>query len=350
MKNRSYSKMVSIFSLVIAIATSLWFALPATLCYAQGGYAIEEDEVEVEPHPGLTSFTGKINVAGALVNDVTAKSPDNLCQLTLNKGTKALDKTGNPLSGIVMVEEKEPPAPPADASTVSLTYDMGPDGATFDPAITLTFTYDPDKIPHGINEEDLVIAIWDKNAGKWIELEDCIVDPVNNTISAPVSHFTAFTIIARATPEPPAPPTPATFLISNLTVQPTEVQPKTEVTITASVTNTGDIEGSYNVVLKMNDVKEAEESVTVAAGSSKVVTFSVTREKADSYSVTVDGLSASFTVVAPPVEKPLVEEPPVEELPEEKPANDGWLIGGIIAAVIVIGVISFLIVRRRIKS
>ncbi len=38
MKNKRYSKVVSIFSIAIAIATFLWFVPPATLCYAEGGY------------------------------------------------------------------------------------------------------------------------------------------------------------------------------------------------------------------------------------------------------------------------------------------------------------------------
>jgi len=33
-------------------------------------------------------------------------------------------------------------------------YDLGPDGATFDPPITLMIMYDPDEIPEGYNEED----------------------------------------------------------------------------------------------------------------------------------------------------------------------------------------------------
>jgi len=90
----------------------------------------------------------------------------------------------------------------------------------------------------------------------------------------------------------------------------------------------------------INGVKEAEKSVTVAAGGSQSVSFSVTREDAGTYSVVVDGLSGSFTVVeavAPP-------GPPTEEVP--KPIN--WpLIGGIIAAVIVVGLVIFFVLRRR---
>lgn len=109
---------------------------------------------------------------------------------------------------------------------------------------------------------------------------------------------------AEAPPAPPPAeepaPAPAAFSVSNLTVQPAEVEPKEAVSITVSVTNTGGAEGSYTVVLKINDLKEVERSITIAVGSSEIVTFSVTREEPGSYNIAVDSLGASFTVVAPP--------------------------------------------------
>lgn len=109
MKNKSYFKTVVIFALVLVIATSLGFTLPATLCYAQGGYAIDDDEAGM-PHPGFASLSDMTDPSGVLTNTVTIKSPDGLCQLTLDKNTKALNKAGNRLLGIIMVKTKEPPA------------------------------------------------------------------------------------------------------------------------------------------------------------------------------------------------------------------------------------------------
>ncbi len=43
-----------------------------------------------------------------------------------------------------------PPTPPEDFSVIGLVYDFGPNGATFDPPITLTITYDPALIPEGL--------------------------------------------------------------------------------------------------------------------------------------------------------------------------------------------------------
>ncbi len=87
--------------------------------------------------------------------------------------------------------------------------------------------------------------------------------------------------------------------MANLSIEPAEVQLNEIVTITASVANTHDTWGIYSLVLKINGVKEAEKQATVDAGSIQDVNFTVTKEDAGSYSVTVDGLSGSFIVVKP---------------------------------------------------
>ena len=125
---------------------------------------------------------------------------------------------------------------------------------------------------------------------------------------------------------------PAAFSVSFLSVSPQlEVEPGETVAITVFVANTGGESGSYTVVLKIDGVKEAEETVTVAAGDSQDVSFSVTKEEAGSYTVAVNGLSGSFTVVALP------------------PGVNWPLIGGIIAAAVIVAglLIYFLVVRRR---
>jgi len=95
------------------------------------------------------------------------------------------------------------------------------------------------------------------------------------------------------------PPTRGPFSVKNLSIQPAEVQPNEVVTIAVSVTNTHDNWGIYSLVLKINGVKEAEKQANVDAGGSQDVSFSVTREDPGSYAVFINGLSGSFTVVAP---------------------------------------------------
>jgi len=244
---------------------------------------------------GTTDVRGMITTTGVFSESVTAASEDELCTLDIPEGTVGLTEELEPIDEITVVEMDEPPPPPEDAHVVGLAYDLGPSGATFEPAITLTFSYDPADIPEGVAESDLVLAYYDEATGKWVEL-DGVVDTENNTITASVPHFTTFAVIGRV-PVVVAPPAPAAFTTSSLGVSPSEVAPGEEVNISVLVANIGGESGSYSVVLKVNDVKEQEKLVTITAGGSRSVSFTVTKEEADSYAVTVAGLSGSFTVV-----------------------------------------------------
>ena len=66
----------------------------------------------------------------------------------------------------------------------------------------------------------------------------------------------------------------------------------------------------------------------------------------------VDGLSGSFTVIAPPPPPSPPPTPPAPEItaPVVPPAPEGinWpMVGGIVGAAIIVGLIIFLLVRRR---
>ena len=350
MKNKSYSKMVAIFALVLAITTSLWTALPATLCSAQGGYVVTGGGGGgVPPHKDLIPFADKTDYQGKLTEDFTAETPDGQGQLTINKGTKALTKTGSRLTALIITEMKEPPAPPPNANAIGLAYDFAPDGATFDPPATLTFTYDPDEIPEGVSPENLVIAIWDEAAEEWVNLVST-VDTATNTISASVSHFTVFTVIASTQP--------ADFETSYLTVLPREVDPDEKVTISVKVANTGDLSGSYEVTLRLNKLAVATKEITLAGGTSGTVTFTTSKDTAGTYNVNVNGQSSTFTVTAPPAPPappapapapapaPPVTPPPPPVAPPPTVFN-WWLIGGFIAAVIIITIATLVIIRSR---
>ena len=95
----------------------------------------------------------------------------------------------------------EPPPLPEHSNVIGLVYDFGPDRATFDPPITLCFTYNDSLIPARVAEDELVIAMWVESAegaDKWAALEVYTIDTDANTICASVNHFTAFTILTYA--------------------------------------------------------------------------------------------------------------------------------------------------------
>jgi hypothetical protein len=270
--------------------------------------------------PGITDITGFITPEGVLIEAVTAESFDGLAQLIINEGTIGL-VNGEPIAEISMTEMEDPPPPPAHSSVIGLAYDFGPDGATFDLPITLTITYNPALIPEGVAEQNLVIARW--RDGEWINL-DSVVDPVTNTITATVSHFTTFAVLAYIHP--------AVITTTDLLITPEEVDIGETVNISVLVTNTGNLTGNYTVTLKIDNVVVDTANVTLAGRASQRVTFAVTRDVAGTYTVNVNGLSGTFGVKA---------------LPEVEPPINWALIGGIIAAIVVAGLLIFFFFRRR---
>jgi len=185
-----------------------------------------------------------------------------------------------------------------------------------------------------------VATLWIDNtveAGQDIYLEAGETEPTSFTVTRDAEGsydvridrlFGSFSVTA----EVEVVELPANFVASNLSVTPTEVDIGQQVTISVVITNIGDLTGSYEVALKIDDVVVATEDVTLAGGASQTVVFSTAREVAGTYTVTIDSLSETFEVKALP--------PPV------KPIN-WWLIGGIIAGVIIIGLVIWQVITRR---
>ena len=267
----------------------LWFTVTSFLPPYQSMGSVTYGQVATEPTPaGTTIIAGKINWQGIITETITAPSADSKCTVTLYEGTKALDKHGLPLQEISIVDTKESPALPENRQVIGLTYDIRPDGVTFEPPAVLALTYDASQIPEGVSQENLVIATWDEANGEWLELELFIVDPVTNTITAPVYHLTAFAVMAHTAP-------PA-FTISELTIAPTEVKAGDSVTITALVTNTGDLPGSYELTLMINNEVVETRVITLPGGASELVAFNITEDTADFYLLNLNGLSGFFLV------------------------------------------------------
>lgn len=329
---------------------------------------------------GVTSVSQSITTSGRFVTDVTAESADGKVEVSIPKDTIGKNRVGQPLYNVYIKDKAAPSPPPAYSDIIGLVYDMGPDGATFNPPISLIFTYNKSKIPAGATEENLVIATWYN--GKWVDLEGSTVDPDSNTVTAPVSHFSIFTIMAHTTP--------AAFEISAFDMSPAAINPGESVTISATITNTGDLAGSHEVTLMINQGVTAIEEVSLAGHASQQLTFTVKPQNAGSYAVDVNGISGTFFVKetssqsseVPPAPSETPEEPsekqatptevPAETtvtesaitetptvpptaqpMPSAPPARPGllgislWLIIGIAAGIIVIGIGTWQLVARR---
>ena len=247
-----------------------------------GGIAIESG----------SELSDYIDSSGVFTEDLIFESDDGMCQVTIDEGITGLTEDEEPLNELTIEEMEDPPDPPQDSAVIGLTYELGPEEASFDPAITLTFTYDPSLIPEGVSAENLLLATWDENTGEWVVLEGCTVDVDNHTISVSVSHFSIFTVLAYTRP--------AAFEISDLTITPSEVGVGETVAIVSLITNSGDLTGTYEVTLKINDVAVETKQVEVTGGTQQRVAFTLTRDAVGTYTVNVNGLSETFEVQPPP--------------------------------------------------
>jgi hypothetical protein len=152
------------------------------------------------PEVGVGELTDRISSEGVMLETITLFCADGNATAEIPAGTKALDAEDNPLAEI-SCEPPDRPAPvPPDRNMIAV-YGFGPDGATFDPPITVTMSYDPATIPAGVAEEDLVLAYYDAATGTWVEFTGIVVDPVNHIISGETSHFTQFAVLAKAKPD-----------------------------------------------------------------------------------------------------------------------------------------------------
>jgi hypothetical protein len=72
----------------------------------------------------------------------------------------------------------------------------------------MTFTYDPSGLPEGMTAENIRLAFYDETTGTWTDYE-CTVDMANHTVTAVITHFSTYAVIAWPPPPEPVPTTTA---------------------------------------------------------------------------------------------------------------------------------------------
>ncbi len=92
-------------------------------------------------------------------------------------------------------------------------------------------------------------------------------------------------------------PETAELKVSSLEVTPTLVLPGQEATVEADIANLGEAEGTLNVTLTVNGVEMDTRAVTLASDATDKASFTVIRDLAGTYELSVDGQSVTLTVV-----------------------------------------------------
>jgi len=89
---------------------------------------------------------------------------------------------------------------------------------------------------------------------------------------------------------------PAHFTLSNLVIAPERVKQGESITISAVVTNTGEVTGNYSVVLKIKGTVETIEEVSIGPGGKQRVAFGISKDTPGFYDVNLEGLTGRFVV------------------------------------------------------
>ncbi len=316
----------------------------------------------------ITLVSDVVTQTGRFIQKTTVRSADGVVKLTIAKDVIGKDANGEALRLIRISPNTTPIAPPANSSIIGMTYNLSPNGATFDPPITLTFTYDPASLPEGTDAANLSLAYYDVATSAWVTLEGVTVDTSTHTISGQVSHFTTFAVIAGTKP--------AAFTVSNLNISPATIDPGDIATVTVTISNTGDRSGNFDAVLRIDENIVETKLVTLAGRSSQDVSFTIVLNTAGTYSVSVDGVQSTLTVTAPPppvttattttpalptttpttpattaAPPEATTSPPAstttEPAPTPEPAVNWWLIAGIVAIVIIVGIVTWRMILYR---
>jgi hypothetical protein len=193
-----------------------------------------------------------------------------------------------------------------------------PSPLSISPPARLILSYDPNKLPE--KTTGVFIANYDATQG-WLALT-----PVPGAVAeigkahCSLNHFSLYAVLAKV--EEPA----AKFEVSNLTVSPSQIQLNQKVAVSVNVANAGGKNGDYSLELMVDGAVKSTTRVTVAAGSSQMVKFTVTGDAAGKHRVEIAGLAGEFEVI--------------------KAGGlfniNWWLIGSIIGIVIVLAIWSIL--------
>ena len=233
--------------------------------------------------------SGKTIMAHFIADAKEFSSGDHIVNLVVPEGTNIFDGESNHLDSVVFAVNDMPPSAPDRSGFVGSSYDLEPQGVTFDQPVTLFWSYDPVDIPEGAEEWNLSLAYYDENAGTWVELSS-VVNSFYHTVTTSIEHFTTFAVIAAITE------LPASFDVSSLMVSPTETYVDEALDISVLLSNTGEATGSYTLDLKINGAIEDTKEVTLTGDSSETVTFTTTRNEAGTYTVDIDGVTTNFIV------------------------------------------------------
>jgi len=109
--------------------------------------------------------------------------------------------------------DPSPPPPPEDAYIIGAVYDFAPGGATFNPPLKLTISYDPGELPEGVRESEVYIACYQDS--KWDKVPYKQVEAEKHRVTTQIGLSAKYAVLApREPPKPQPKPSPQPDLTS----------------------------------------------------------------------------------------------------------------------------------------
>ena len=138
-----------------------------------------------------TNAPTKVNLSsdGILQQNVILSALDGMMTISISNGTELLDISGHPLTSI-SVTPIEPPAEPPEDYHILKSFNFDPDGAEFDPGITVTISFDPSDVAEG---ETLVLAFYNETTDEWEFISG--TDNGDGTATFFLTHFSAYSLM-----------------------------------------------------------------------------------------------------------------------------------------------------------
>ncbi len=237
---------------------------------------------------------------------------------------------GNVVTTLVVSIATDPPAPTPGMAIIGPVYNItgytgGRQGTpcpmvNLSKPVVLSLQYDPDILPD--NSSGVYLCYYDAASGEWVELSSDTGRPAQpGFASGLLTHLTSFAVVARtgeeAAPEPPSPntsspavkypePAPARFTVRDLSVVPNQmfvrigsiplmIETGKSATAVARVANDGGQSGSYQAVLKLNDIVKFETGVELEPGQIREVVFNLSGGRDGTNTVRIENLEKEFT-------------------------------------------------------
>ena len=89
---------------------------------------------------------------------------------------------------------------------------------------------------------------------------------------------------------------PPSFSVSNFSIGPERVRQGQPVTVSAMVTNTGEVTGSHTLILRVKGLAESQQEITLGPGKTQNIDFQIIKDTPGFYPVSLENWTGKFVV------------------------------------------------------